>query len=67
VNFGSGARVFCQPQWTAGGALGVRGVDPFLLVYQNQGADVHTPVIRTGVLMLDFPGGALINKIISYD
>lgn len=67
VNFGSGASIFCQPQWTAGGALGVQGVDPFLLEYLNQGADVHTPVVRTGVLMLDFPGGGLINKILSYN
>jgi 1-phosphatidylinositol phosphodiesterase len=67
VNFGSGASAFAQPQSVAGGALGVQGVDPFLLTYLNQGADVHTPVTRTGVLMLDFPGGGLINKIISYD
>ena len=44
-----------------------QGVDPFLLQYLNQGADVHTPVVRTGVLMLDFPGGGLINKILSFD
>jgi hypothetical protein len=67
VNFGSGASVFAQPQSVAGGALGVQGVDPFLLTYLNEGADVHTPVTRTGVLMLDFPGGGLINKIISFD
>jgi len=67
VNFGSGASVFAQPQSVAGGALGVQGVDPFLLIYLNQGADVHTPVTRTGVLMLDFPGGGLIDKIISFD
>jgi len=67
VNFASGASVFAQPQSVAGGALGVPGVDPFLLIYLNQGADVHTPVTRTGALMLDFPGGGLINKIISFD
>jgi 1-phosphatidylinositol phosphodiesterase len=67
VNFAGGASVFAQPQSVAGGALGVQGVDPFLLIYLNQGADVHTPVTRTGVLMLDFPGGGLINKIISFD
>jgi len=67
VNFGSGASVFAQPQSVAGGALGVQGVDPFLLIYLNEGADVHTPVTRTGALMLDFPGGGLINKIISFD
>jgi hypothetical protein len=26
---------------------------------------VHTPVVRTGMLMLDFPGGGLINRIIA--
>ena len=67
VNFASGASVLAQPQSVAGGALGVQGVGPFLLIYLNQGADVHTPVTRTGVLMLDFPGGGLINKIISFD
>ena len=67
VNFASGASVFAQPQSVAGGALGVQGVDPFLLIYLNQGADVHTPVTRTGAILLDFPGGGLINKIISFD
>jgi 1-phosphatidylinositol phosphodiesterase len=67
VNFGSGASIFAQPQWVAGGALGVQGVDPFLLTYLNQGADVHTPVVRTGVLMLDFPGGGLIDKILTFN
>jgi Phosphatidylinositol-specific phospholipase C, X domain len=67
VNFASGASLFAQPQQVAGGAFGVQGVDPFLLTYLNEGPDVHTPVVRTGALLLDFPGGALINKIISYD
>jgi 1-phosphatidylinositol phosphodiesterase len=65
VNFGSGASIFAQPQSVAGGAAGVQGVDPFLLVYLNEGPDVHTPVLRTGALMLDFPGGGLIDKIVS--
>ncbi|WP_433307629.1 phosphatidylinositol-specific phospholipase C [Actinoplanes sp. CA-030573] len=65
VNFASGASVFAQPQQVAGGALGVQGVDPFLLTYLNEGPEVHAPVVRTGVLMLDFPGGGLINKIIT--
>jgi len=65
VNFGSGSSVFAQPQSVAGGSAGVQGVDPFLLVYLNEGPDVHTPVHRTGVLMLDFPGGGLIDKIVS--
>jgi hypothetical protein len=67
VNFGSGSSLFASPEQVAGGALGVQGVDPFLLIYLNEGPDVHTPVVRTGVLMLDFPGGGLINKIISYN
>ncbi|GIM93896.1 phosphatidylinositol-specific phospholipase C [Paractinoplanes toevensis] len=65
VNFASGSSVFAQPQQVAGGALGVQGVDPFLLIYLNEGPEVHAPVVRTGVLMLDFPGGGLINKVVS--
>jgi hypothetical protein len=67
VNFGSGSSLFAQPQQVAGGAFGVQGVDPFLLTYLNEGPEVHTPVVRTGMVMLDFPGGGLINKIISYN
>ncbi|GGL08233.1 phosphatidylinositol-specific phospholipase C [Mangrovihabitans endophyticus] len=67
VNFGSGSSLFAQPQQVAGGAYGVQGVDPFLLTYLNEGPEVHTPVVRTGMLMLDFPGGGLIDKIISYN
>lgn len=67
VNFASGASVLAQPQQVAGGALGVQGVDPFLLIYLNQGPEVHTPVVRTGVLMLDFPGGGLIDRIVSFN
>ncbi|GAA2856859.1 1-phosphatidylinositol phosphodiesterase [Actinoplanes cyaneus] len=65
VNFASGASVFAQPQQVAGGAAGVQGVDPFLLTYLGEGPDVHTPVVRTGALMLDFPGGGLIDRIVS--
>jgi hypothetical protein len=65
VNFASGSSVFAQPQSVAGGALGVQGVDPFLLTYLSEGPDVHPAVRRTGVIMMDFPGGGLINKIIS--
>ena len=35
--------------------------------YLNEGPEIHTPVVRTGAMMLDFPGGALINKIISFN
>jgi len=67
VNFGSGSSLFATPEQVAGGALGVQGVNPFLLIYLNEGPEVHTPVVRTGAIMLDFPGGGLINKIISYN
>jgi hypothetical protein len=67
VNFTSGASIFAQPQWVAGGALGTQGVNPFLLTYLNEGPEVHTPVVRTGAVLMDFPGGGLINKIISYN
>jgi 1-phosphatidylinositol phosphodiesterase len=67
VNFASGASLFAQPQQVAGGAWGVQGVDPFLLTYLNEGPQAHTPVVRTGVLMMDFPGGGLIDKIIAFD
>jgi len=61
VNFASGASVFAQPQSVAGGALGVQGVDPFLLIYLNEGHGIT----RTGAILMDFPGGGLIDKILS--
>jgi hypothetical protein len=61
VNFGSGSSVFAQPQSVAGGALGVQGVDPFLLTYLTEGHGIT----RTGAILLDFPGGGLIDRIIS--
>jgi hypothetical protein len=67
VNFASGSSVFAQPQQVAGGAFGVRGVNPFLLTYLDEGPEVHTPVVRTGMLMLDFPGSGLISRIISFN
>jgi len=67
VNFGSGASLFARPYQVAGGANGVQGVNPFLLIYLNQGTDVHQEVHRTGMIMLDYPGGGLINKIISFN
>jgi len=63
VNFGSGASIFAQPQQVAGGAWGVQGVDPFLLIYLNEGHGLT----RTGAVLLDFPGGGLIDKIVSYN
>jgi hypothetical protein len=67
VNFGSGASLFAYPASVAGGGGGVQGVNPFLLIYLNQGTDVHAEVHRTGMIMLDYPGGGLINKIISFN
>ncbi|TDC84133.1 phosphatidylinositol-specific phospholipase C domain-containing protein [Micromonospora sp. KC606] len=65
VNFTSGASVFATPESVAGGALGVQGVNPFLLTYLSEGSEVHPPVRRTGMLMMDFPGGGLIDRIIA--
>lgn len=65
VNFTSGASVFATPEAVAGGALGVQGVNPFLLTYLNEGPEVHPPVVRAGMVLMDFPGGGLISKLIS--
>ena len=63
VNFASGSSLFAQPQQVAGGAWGVQGVNPFLLIYLGEGHGL----IRTGAIMLDFPGAGLIDKIITYN
>jgi 1-phosphatidylinositol phosphodiesterase len=60
VNFTSGASLFASPYTVAGGTAGQQGVNPFLLGYLSQ----H-PVTRTGMVMMDFPGGGLINAIIA--
>ncbi|KAJ7208854.1 1-phosphatidylinositol phosphodiesterase [Mycena pura] len=67
VNFCSGASLLAFPYQVAAGTLGVQGVNPFLLTYLNQGTDVHAPVHRTGITMMDFPGGGLIDKILSFN
>ncbi|KAJ7673744.1 1-phosphatidylinositol phosphodiesterase [Mycena polygramma] len=67
VNFCSGSSVLAFPDMVAAGALGTQGVNPFLLIYLGQGTDVHAAVHRTGVLMMDFPGGDLINKVLSFN
>lgn len=67
VNFASGASVLAQPQTVAGGGWGVQGVNPFLLVYLNEGPEVHTPVVRTGAVLMDFPGGGLIDRILAFN
>jgi hypothetical protein len=61
VNHGSGSSIWAHPQSVAGGAFGVQGVNPFLLTYLNEGHGIT----RTGIVMLDFPGGGLINRIIA--
>jgi 1-phosphatidylinositol phosphodiesterase len=67
VNFASGASFFAQPYQVAGGGGGTQGVNPFLMIYLGQGPDVHQEVRRTGMVLMDFPGGGLINKIISFN
>jgi hypothetical protein len=62
VNFTSGSGALAPPYWVAGGALWQQGVNPYLLGRLNAGG-----LTRTGVLMLDFPGGGLINKIVGYN
>jgi hypothetical protein len=65
VNVTGGASVFATPAAVAGGSLGVQGVNPFLLGYLNEGPEVHPPVVRAGMVLMDFPGGGLISKLIS--
>ncbi|GAA0794572.1 phosphatidylinositol-specific phospholipase C [Spirilliplanes yamanashiensis] len=67
VNFASGASLFALPYQVAGGAGGTQGVNPFLLTYLNEGPEVHTPVRRTGAVLLDFPGGALVDRILAHN
>ncbi|KAK7052673.1 1-phosphatidylinositol phosphodiesterase [Favolaschia claudopus] len=67
INFCSGSSLFAWPDDVAAGALGTQGVNPFLLIYLGQGTDVHAEVHRTGVMMMDFPGGVLVNKILSFN
>jgi 1-phosphatidylinositol phosphodiesterase len=63
VNFTSGASAFAYPYNVAGGAIGVQGVNPFLLGYLREGAVTG----RTGAFMMDFPGGGLIDAIIGFN
>ena len=52
VNFASGASLFAQPQQVAGGALGVQGVNPFLLTYLGEG---RRALPRTGAICSTSP------------
>jgi 1-phosphatidylinositol phosphodiesterase len=55
VNFASGASLFVPPQSVA------EKVNPNLLGYLSD------RIQRTGVVMLDFPGGGLVDRIVAYD
>ncbi|MGW4383936.1 phosphatidylinositol-specific phospholipase C [Kitasatospora sp. NPDC004531] len=71
INYTSGASEFAYPYSVASGCAAQictsQGVNEFLLTYLNQTTGTHAPVVRTGVVMMDFPGGALIDKIVSYN
>jgi len=60
VNFASGSSVLALPEIVAGGLPFIEGVNENLLAKLNDGS-----VKRTSIIMMDFPGGSLINKIIS--
>jgi hypothetical protein len=64
-NFSSGASILASPWNVAAGAGGTTGVNPFLLGYLREGEDVHPKVVRTGVIMMDYPGPELITQIIN--
>ncbi|KAF7307927.1 PLCXc domain-containing protein [Mycena kentingensis (nom. inval.)] len=65
VNFCSGASAFALPYQVAGGIFAIQGVNPFLLIYLGQTSNGITK--RTSIVMMDFPGGALIEKILSFN
>ncbi|MFE5853615.1 phosphatidylinositol-specific phospholipase C domain-containing protein [Streptomyces sp. NPDC056500] len=60
LNYLSGASVLAYPYSVAGGQLGFRGVNEFALNYLQAGS-----ANRTGVVIMDYPGGALINSILA--
>jgi hypothetical protein len=71
INYTSGASAGAYPYSVASGCAAQictsQGVNEFLLTYLNQATGTHAPVVRTGVVMMDFPGGALIDKIVGYN
>ncbi|MFJ8433975.1 hypothetical protein ACIQ9P_22005 [Kitasatospora sp. NPDC094019] len=71
INYISGTSLGAYPYSVASGcAAGIctsQGVNEFLLTYLNQTTGTHAPVVRTGVVMMDFPGGALIDRIVGYN
>ncbi|MEU0986752.1 phosphatidylinositol-specific phospholipase C domain-containing protein [Streptomyces sp. NPDC005953] len=60
LNYLSGASMGAYPYSVAGGTPGIRGVNDFALEYLRAG---HAN--RTGVVIMDFPGGALIDQILA--
>ncbi|MGY3340867.1 hypothetical protein ACVW0K_006966 [Streptomyces filamentosus] len=71
VNYTSGASGGAYPYSVASGCAAQictsQGVNEFLLTYLGEPTSVHALVISTGVVMMDFPGGALIDKIVGYN
>ncbi|KAF7290235.1 Phosphatidylinositol-specific phospholipase C domain-containing protein [Mycena indigotica] len=65
VNFCSGASYLALPSQVAGGVLAIQGVNPFLLGYLGHTFGGITR--RTSVVMMDFPGGGLIERILSFN
>ncbi|KAJ7053161.1 1-phosphatidylinositol phosphodiesterase [Mycena amicta] len=65
VNFCSGASLLALPYQVAGGVFAIQGVNPFLLSYLGQTAGGSTH--RTSVTMMDFPGGALIERVLAFN
>ncbi|MCM2388359.1 phosphatidylinositol-specific phospholipase C domain-containing protein [Streptomyces albipurpureus] len=60
LNYLSGSSLLAYPYSVAGGSLGFRGVNEFALDYL-QGGNAS----RTGAVIMDFPGGGLINAILA--
>ncbi|GAA0536839.1 1-phosphatidylinositol phosphodiesterase [Saccharopolyspora subtropica] len=60
VNFSSGSSPVAHPNTVACGAPGIRGVNDYALEHLTGQAPS-----RTGVVLMDFPGAALVNAIIA--
>ncbi|MEV7213615.1 hypothetical protein AB0O31_11055 [Kitasatospora cineracea] len=71
INYTSGGSLTAYPYSVASGCAAQictsQGVNEFLLTYLDQATGTHAPVVRTGVVMMDFPGGALIDRIVGYN
>jgi len=62
INFSSGSSILALPEIVAGGIPFVTGVNAALLNELNTNAPK-----RTSIIMMDFPGGELIDKILSFN